>query len=228
MVQKRRFMDDFYFLEDERVRQFLIVGKDEALLIDTGFEDSHVYDVVRSITELPVRVLMTHGDRDHAGGLKDFGACQIHKGDWNLIPEGILVEPLKEGDTFRCGQYTLEVIEIPGHTYGSVAFVERKKKLLLPGDSVQKDGPIYMFGEHRNLDLYIESLKKLQSLADKVETVLPCHHDCPITPDYIGKNLQDAEALKNGMLSGKKHPHLPCASYHGRWTEFYYTDYVSE
>lgn len=55
MVQKRRFMDDFYFLEDERVRQFLIVGKEEALLIDTGFEDSHVYDVVRSITELPVR-----------------------------------------------------------------------------------------------------------------------------------------------------------------------------
>lgn len=32
MVQKRRFMDDFYFLEDERVRQFLIVGKEEALL----------------------------------------------------------------------------------------------------------------------------------------------------------------------------------------------------
>lgn len=106
--------------------------------------------------------------------------------------------------------------------------MEREKKLLLPGDSVQKDGPIYMFGEHRNLDLYIESLKKLQSLADKVETVLSCHHDCPITQDYIGKNLQDAEALKNGMLSGKKHPHLPCASYHGRWTEFYYTDYVSE
>ena len=65
-------MDGFYILDDERVRQFLIVGEDEALLIDTGFEDSHVYQAVRSITDLPVQVLMTHGDRDHAGGLKDF------------------------------------------------------------------------------------------------------------------------------------------------------------
>ncbi len=65
-------MDDFYFLEDERVRQFLIVGKEEALLIDTGFEDSHVYDVVRSITELPVRVLMTHGDREPRGRAERF------------------------------------------------------------------------------------------------------------------------------------------------------------
>ena len=138
IVQKKMFMDGLYILDDERVRQFLIVGEEEALLIDTGFEDSHVYQVVRSITDLPVQVLMTHGDRDHAGGLKEFGACRIHRGDWELIPEGIQLEPLKEGDTFRCGDYTLEVIEIPGHTYGSVAFVDWEKKLLLPGDSVQK------------------------------------------------------------------------------------------
>ena len=139
-IQKKLFMDGFYILDDERVRQFLIVGEDEALLIDTGFEDSHVYQAVRSITDLPVQVLMTHGDRDHAGGLKDFGACRIHRGDWNLIPEGIQLEPLKEGDTFRCGDYTLEVIEIPGHTYGSVAFVDWEKKLLLPGDPSRKTG----------------------------------------------------------------------------------------
>lgn len=223
-IQKKLFMDGFYILDDERVRQFLIVGEEKALLIDTGFEDSHVYQAVRSITDLPVQVLMTHGDRDHAGGLKDFGACRIHRGDWNLIPEGIQLDPLKEGDTFRCGDYTLEVIEIPGHTYGSVAFVDWEKKLLLPGDSVQKDGPIYMFGEHRNLDLYLESQRKLLGIMDRIETVLPCHHDCPITPDYIGKNLQDAEALKNGLLPGEKHPFMPCRTYHGTWTDFYYAE----
>ena len=116
------------------------------------------------------------------------------------------------------------MIEIPGHTYGSVAFVDWEKKLLLPGDSVQKDGPIYMFGEHRNLDLYLESQRKLLGIMDRIETVLPCHHDCPITPDYIGKNLQDAEALKNGLLPGEKHPFMPCRTYHGTWTDFYYTE----
>ena len=157
MTDIQLFAENFYILDDGRVRQFLILGEDEALLIDTGFEDSNVYHTVKNITQLPVKVIMTHGDPDHAGGLKDFGKCYLHKGDWPLISEGIQLEPLKEGDIFKCGCYTLEAIEIPGHTYGSTAFADWEKKLLLPGDSVQKEGPIYMFGEHRNLDLYIDS-----------------------------------------------------------------------
>lgn len=222
MIEKRLFMDDFYVLDDGRVRQFLILGKNDAILIDTGFPDSHVYEAVKSITEMPVRVIMTHGDMDHTGGLKDFGTCYLHEADWNLISEEIQLNPLSEGDIFPCGEYCLETIEIPGHTYGSAAFFDREKKLLLPGDSVQKDGPIFMFGTHRSLDLYIESQKKLYELSEKVETIIPCHHDYPIGPEYISRNLEDAIDLKNGELRGEKHPVLPCCSYKGRWTEFYY------
>lgn len=222
MIQTKLFMDNFYILDDGRVRQFLITGEKEALLIDTGFPDSHVYDAVRSITGLPVRVIMTHADIDHAGGLKDFGGCFLHEADWNLVKDDVRLEPLREGDLFECGGYRLEAIEIPGHTYGSTAFFDCEKKLLLPGDSVQKEGPIYMFGAHRNLDLYIESQKKLCAMADGIETILPCHHEYPIGPEYIGRNLEDAEALRNGELKGEKHPVLPCCSYRGKWTEFYY------
>lgn len=222
MTEIKLFKENFYILDDGRVRQFLILGDNEALLIDTGFADSHVYDTVKSITRLPLKVIMTHGDRDHSGGLKDFGKCYLHKGDWALISEDILLEPLKEGDVFKCGGYTLEAIEIPGHTYGSTAFADWERKLLLPGDSVQKAGPIYMFGEHRNLDLYIESQKKLLNLQDKIDTILPCHHEYPIDSSFIEKNLLDAEALKHGELKGERHPFMPCCSYKGRWTEFYY------
>ena len=128
MTDIQLFAENFYILDDGRVRQFLILGEDEALLIDTGFEDSNVYHTVKNITQLPVKVIMTHGDPDHAGGLKDFGKCYLHKGDWPLISEGIQLEPLKEGDVFKCGGYTLETIEIPGHTYGSTAFVDWEKK----------------------------------------------------------------------------------------------------
>lgn len=37
MTKAKLFMDQFYILDDERVREFLIIGQDEALLIDTGF-----------------------------------------------------------------------------------------------------------------------------------------------------------------------------------------------
>ena len=222
MTEIKLFMDHFYILEDGRVRQFLIVGEQQALLIDTGFEDSGVYQAVREVTDLPVQVLLTHGDRDHTGGLKDFGSCYLTQKDWHLLDSGIEVKDLREGDIFRCGDFCLEVLEIPGHTYGSVAFLDREKKLLLPGDSVQKEGPIFMFGAHRNLDLYIESQKKLCGLADQAETILPCHHDCPVGPEYMEKNLKDAIDLRAGILKGKKHPFMPCYSYKGRWTEFLY------
>lgn len=222
MTETTLFAEYFYILDDGRVRQFLIVGEDEALLIDTGFEDSCVYEAVRKITNLPVRVLLTHGDIDHAGGLKNFGKCYLHKADWHLVKGDIELEPLSEGDVFSCGGYCFETIEIPGHTYGSVAFIEREKRLLLPGDSVQKPGPIFMFGSHRNLDLYIQSQKKLCVLADQVDTIRPCHHEYPVSPEYIVRNLEDAQALKNGKLTGEKHSYLPCYSYKEKWTEFYY------
>ena len=216
------FSENFYILEDGRVRQFLICGEKEALLIDPGFPDSHVPKDVRKITDLPVKVILTHGDMDHTGGLKDFGECWLNQRDWHLIPEGIKLHDIREGDVFSCGGYRLEALEIPGHTFGSIAFADWEKKLLLPGDSVQKEGPIFMFGDHRSLDLYLESQEKLLGIMEQVESVLPCHHEYPIGPEYIEQNLLDARALKKGELAGEKHPVLPCCSYKGKWTEFYY------
>lgn len=216
------FAENLYVLDDGNVRQFLIVSDENAILIDTGFKDSHIYEEVRKITTAPITVLMTHGDGDHAGGLDAFGECYLHEGDWHLVKDNIKKHALHEGDIFKCGEYCLEVIEIPGHTYGSVAFFDKKKKLMFPGDSVQKIGPIYMFGNHRNLDLYIESQKKLCEYIDKVDTILPCHNEYPIAPDYIEKNLNDAILLKEGKLKGEKHEFLPCFTYTGEYTKFYY------
>lgn len=36
MTDIQLFAENFYILDDGRVRQFLILGEDEALLIDTG------------------------------------------------------------------------------------------------------------------------------------------------------------------------------------------------
>ena len=155
MPEIREFMKQFYILDDW-VRQFLIVGEEEALLIDTGVEESHVAEAVRQITSLPVRVVLTHGDHDHAGGLGAFGSCLVHPEDADMLPPEIRWQPLREGDTLECGGYRFEVLHIPGHTPGSIALLDREHGLLLPGDSIQKEGTIYMFGPRRNLERYLE------------------------------------------------------------------------
>lgn len=223
-MQAQNLGDNLYMLDNGMVRQFFVVGPDKVLLLDTGFEGGSVLAAVREVSEAPIQVLLTHGDPDHAGGLDEFGETWLHEKDWHLVEAETKLHPLQEGDTFRCGDWNLQVIEIPGHTYGSVAFGDFDKKVLFAGDSVQKAGPIYLFGSHRNLNLYIESQKKLEAMADRFETIYPCHHACPVTPDFIGKNRLDAEAMRAGSLPSEATPGMPCRTYHGQWTDFYCTE----
>ncbi|WP_041138295.1 MBL fold metallo-hydrolase [Beduini massiliensis] len=217
-----QFAQDIYILDDQRVREFLILGRDHAVLIDTGFSDTPILDEVRKITALPVQVILTHGDGDHIGNLSQFKECCFHQADEAKINPTIPFHSLKEGDIIDIGDYHFKIIEIPGHTYGSIALLELQHHWLIVGDTVQKDGPIYMFGEHRNLDQYIESLKKLANMKEQIRTILPSHHDCPISPDYIDYCLEDAKRLKDGQLESSPHPKMPCREYRGVHVHFYY------
>lgn len=221
MLKTRELFAGLYALEDERVRQFLVIGEEQALLFDAGFADSGVLETVRALTDLPIDVVMTHGDRDHSGGLGDFGGCRMNEGDWPLVEdESVKLAPLDEGEIVACGGYRFRVIAIPGHTAGSLAFYDEAKEILLAGDSVQSGGPIFMFGGHRDLDAYIASLEKLEQLIPANVTVLPCHSACPIDAGFITRDLADARALRDGALASDPHPALPCRVYHGEATDF--------
>lgn len=221
MLKTRELFAGLYALEDERVRQFLVIGEERALLFDAGFADSGVLETVRALTDLPIDVVMTHGDPDHSGGLADFGSCRMNAGDWPLVKNGsIALAPLDEGEIVVCGDYRFRVIAIPGHSAGSLAFYDEAKGILLAGDSVQSGGPIFMFGGHRDLDAYIASLEKLEQLIPADVTVLPCHSACPIDAGFIARDLADARALRDGKLSSDAHPALPCRVYHGEATDF--------
>lgn len=221
MLKTRELFAGLYALEDERVRQFLVIGEERALLFDAGFADSGVLETVRALTDLPIDVVMTHGDPDHSGGLADFGSCRMNAGDWPLVKDGsIAFAPLDEGEIVACGDYRFRVIAIPGHSAGSLAFYDEAKGILLAGDSVQSGGPIFMFGGHRDLDAYITSLEKLEQLIPTDVTVLPCHSACPIDAGFIARDLADVRALRDGALASDPHPALPCRVYRGEATDF--------
>lgn len=60
----------FAFLEphhDEEVFSYLLLGSDQAALIDTGMGVSNILNEVENITSLPVIVLNTHTHFDHTG-----------------------------------------------------------------------------------------------------------------------------------------------------------------
>ena len=191
MPEIREFMKQFYILDDW-VRQFLIVGEEEALLIDTGVEESHVAEAVRQITSLPVRVVLTHGDHDHAGGLGAFGSCLVHPEDADMLPPEIRWQPLREGDTLECGGYRFEVLHIPGHTPGSQTVVvdTEKGKYLLVGDNfytMEQFTECRMNGNFTDLEGWYTSRDKVIRYMEEHGGQILCVHNPDIySEEYYG------------------------------------------
>ena len=60
---------------------YLVVGTKSAMLIDNGTGMANIRDYVKTLTKLPVIVVITHGHPDHAGSNYQFKEVYIHPDD---------------------------------------------------------------------------------------------------------------------------------------------------
>jgi hydroxyacylglutathione hydrolase len=60
---------------------YLIVGTQRAMLIDNGLGSANIRDYIKTLTKLPVVVVITHGHPDHAGANYQFREVYIHPDD---------------------------------------------------------------------------------------------------------------------------------------------------
>ena len=130
---------------------YLITGSEKALLVDTanGYEDLHA--IVRTLTELPVIVVNTHGHGDHVFGNLYFDEAWLHPADnalydmffgyarEDLEKRGLKpcpVKPLQIGQIFDLGGVQLEVVDLKGHTTGSIGLLDKAARILYTGDGL--------------------------------------------------------------------------------------------
>lgn len=71
--------------------------------------------------------------------------------------------PLAEGDVFDLGGVVLEVLETPGHTPGSVSFLDRGERILYTGDLCTRR-TLMMLPESQGLSVLRATLERLQRL----------------------------------------------------------------
>ena len=110
---------------------------------------------------------------------------------------------VQEGDTIDLGQRELRIIDLPGHTPGSIAVLDVTGRVLISGDPIQRNGRIFMFGPHRNIAAYIRSLEKLEKKKDEFDEIWPSHADIPITTDTIKMLHDGAQDILAGKITGK-------------------------
>lgn len=201
-----RINDDTWRIEDQGVRFFLLTGTEKALLIDSGMSVRNARDIAAGLTDLPLALLNTHADRDHTGSNAQFETFYMHPADEPAYRQGGgsgTVIPVGEGDILDLGDRPLDIIHIPGHTPGSIAVLDVKGRFLISGDPVQ-DGNIFMFGPGRDMKTYVDSLERLESLADRFDEVWPSHGSFPVSPALIPRLKEAAEKILAGELPGEK------------------------
>ena len=130
---------------------YLVCGRDKAVLVDTanGYEDLRV--IVRTLTDLPVMVVNTHGHGDHIFGNVYFDEAYIHPEDLalaeyffgcakeDLDKHGLKpcpLKPIEVGDRIDLGDRELEVVSLRGHTAGSIGLLDRTQRALYTGDGL--------------------------------------------------------------------------------------------
>jgi hydroxyacylglutathione hydrolase len=76
--------DTYAINEFGTAAMYLLVGKERALLIDTGCGICDLKAVVDSLTDKPLTVAATHGHMDHVGGMGCFKEMYINEKDWEM------------------------------------------------------------------------------------------------------------------------------------------------
>lgn len=205
MAEIFKINESTWRIEDNGVRFFLLCGEEKAALVDTGMNAPDARVIAEGLTNLPLILINTHADPDHISGNGSFDEFYMsvaeeenyreHGGKGKLLP-------VKEGDVIELGKRPLRIIDIPGHTPGSIAILDEKNRVLISGDTVQ-DGNIFMFGKFRNLDVYIQSLKHLGEFSGQYDEIYPMHGTFPVGKELIGKLLEGAQEIKDGKAVGK-------------------------
>jgi hydroxyacylglutathione hydrolase len=193
------------------VNMYLVVGKEKALLIDTGNPGNITLDDIKALTQLPLLVVNTHAHPDHSGCNSAFGKVYIHEADVEAgkrYSGNAELIPIEDGYVFDLGGKKLEVIAVPGHTPGSICLLDAQEKLLFGGDTA--NGETWMHISSVPLETYKKSMEHLLTRKEQYDLLLPGHGDArPIS--YITELIACADDILTGKVEPAKQPAQPAA-----------------
>lgn len=167
---------------------------EDALLVDAGM-DAETILAAAAVHDLKIRmILLTHHHHDHAGYAAEIarrtGAAVVaHEAEIPLFGrQGPVTEVVVDNVRLSCGSLSLQVLHIPGHTAGQLAF-RLEGVGLFTGDTLFRGsiGGTMAPGHTHFADLRHSLVERLLSFPDD-EQVLPGHRLPTTVGDEREKN----------------------------------------
>lgn len=176
-----------YILHDSRAEVTVAVDPTEAGLVKQVLqrEGWHLH-----------YILATHHHHDHVGGnieLKETYGCRVvgFAGDKSRIPG--ISEVVEAEDLLKLGSFVAQVMHIPGHTKGHIAYYLPQLSVLFCGDTLFSLGCGRLF--EGAAEEMVESLSSLAALPD--DTLICCAHEYTVSNARFAMTLEP----KNPKLS---------------------------
>lgn len=205
-----------------RFQQYLVLGSERAMLIDSGFGLDSIKKIVDGLTNLPVVLVNTHGHPDHCGGNAEFGRAYLHPADNELIkyksshasrteeaahwgiegaaerlqPDPPETEPLEDGQEFDLGGRVLRIIHTPGHTVGSVCIFDKQTGALFAGDNIQGMATALTEPVAATVSEYLRSMERLKELP--IKAIYTGHMPAMVPPEQIDLKIECARRILGG------------------------------
>lgn len=176
IIPIRAFKDNYIWLMQQ--------GRN-AWVVDPG-DATPVIDYLRENSLELAGILITHHHSDHSGGIADLlneaGSVPVYGFRNSKVRQ--LSHFVKEGDEVFCGELTLKVAEIPGHTLDHIAFYNNE--IIFCGDTLFSAGCGRVF-EGTYEQMY-QSLMKLLRMPESAK--IYCGHE------YTLQNLSFAKEVE--------------------------------
>ncbi|MEM7327108.1 MAG: hydroxyacylglutathione hydrolase [Pseudomonadota bacterium] len=162
----------------------------ETAAIDTPDADKYLAEAAAKGWTITA-IWNTHWHPDHAGGnlkIKAATGCTIYgpQGEADKIPG--IDHPLGGGDQVKLGAMIADVVDVPGHTLGHIAYHLAAAETAFVGDAVFALGCGRVF--EGDMPMMWRSMQAVKNLPP--ETVLYCAHE------YTQANARFAETIETG------------------------------
>lgn len=212
-------------IDSQNESAYLIEGRQRAALIDCCSGAGKIDEYVKTITGLPVVLLLTHGHVDHIGGAMNFPERYLNRQDWELAAEHGSYErrkeyllsrpwddveeadimpgqagdflPLHDGDEFDLGGVHLAAISLPGHTRGSMVILHREERSVILGDACNPLTFLF-FKEAPSIEEYRENLTSFRECWSKHYDTVYFSHFEQADKNLVEENIRVCTEIMEG------------------------------
>ncbi|MDR1643691.1 MAG: MBL fold metallo-hydrolase [Clostridiales bacterium] len=199
---------------------YLLEGDDEGLLVDSGYGAGNIRVFCEELINKPVKkIVNTHDHFDHTANNSYFDLAYMSEETKPLatipfpsfdgidFPRDYKIQVIGDGDIIRINGRELLVFKIPDHAVGSLAFLDKKARILFAGDEIGMPMGKPLNGSVERWAGYMEKLMKFRDSFDLI-----CAGFGEIDTTLIERQLENAKHILEGYEGEKpglnRFPHV--------------------